>query len=67
MSVDTNNKNAQRAIDYMSGARYKGEYKNGKRHGFGKLILNNGSYYEGTFIDNDKHGGNHQNTAHYNW
>ncbi|CAF4783522.1 unnamed protein product, partial [Rotaria socialis] len=56
MSTSTNDKNAQRAIDYMSGARYKGEYKNGKRHGFGKLTLSNGSFYEGRFVENEKHG-----------
>ncbi|CAG9333836.1 unnamed protein product [Blepharisma stoltei] len=42
------NKNSAKIVvkSYEDG-EYKGEVKNGKRHGFGKFIWNNGSWYEG--------------------
>ncbi|XP_044137785.1 MORN repeat-containing protein 1 [Bufo gargarizans] len=30
--------------------RYEGEWKDGKKHGHGKLLLRDGSYYEGEFV-----------------
>jgi hypothetical protein len=35
---------------------YTGEYKAGKRDGFGKAVLRNGKIYEGTFQDGKMHG-----------
>ncbi|XP_046280719.1 MORN repeat-containing protein 1 isoform X1 [Marmota monax] len=33
--------------------RYEGEWKEGKIHGHGKLLFNDGSYYEGEFADGE--------------
>uniref|UniRef100_A0A8C5WAY0 MORN repeat containing 1 n=1 Tax=Leptobrachium leishanense TaxID=445787 RepID=A0A8C5WAY0_9ANUR len=33
--------------------RYEGEWKNGKKHGRGKFLLKDGSYYEGEFMDGE--------------
>ncbi|XP_044524582.1 MORN repeat-containing protein 1 [Gracilinanus agilis] len=33
--------------------RYEGEWKDGKKHGHGKLLLKDGSYYEGDFADGE--------------
>ncbi|KAM8927650.1 MORN repeat-containing protein 1 [Pelodytes ibericus] len=33
--------------------RYEGEWKAGKKHGLGKLLLKDGSYYEGEFVDGE--------------
>ncbi|XP_069112133.1 MORN repeat-containing protein 1-like isoform X7 [Argopecten irradians] len=36
--------------------RYEGQWKNGKKHGQGKLQMQDGSYYEGTFCDGEING-----------
>ncbi|XP_063292794.1 MORN repeat-containing protein 1 [Pelobates fuscus] len=36
--------------------RYEGEWKNGKKHGRGKFLLKDGSYYEGEFVDGEMTG-----------
>ncbi|XP_072036503.1 uncharacterized protein [Amphiura filiformis] len=36
--------------------RYEGDWKEGKKHGHGKLIMNDGSYYEGEFINGEIEG-----------
>ncbi|XP_076469998.1 uncharacterized protein LOC143300288 [Babylonia areolata] len=36
--------------------RYEGEWKNGKKHGHGKLVMKDGTYYEGQFIDGEING-----------
>lgn len=33
--------------------RYEGEWKNGKKHGIGKLIMKDGTFYEGEFKDGE--------------
>ncbi|XP_041626540.1 MORN repeat-containing protein 1 isoform X5 [Vulpes lagopus] len=33
--------------------RYEGEWKGGKKHGWGKLLFKDGSYYEGEFVDGE--------------
>ncbi|XP_073759581.1 MORN repeat-containing protein 1 isoform X1 [Callorhinus ursinus] len=33
--------------------RYEGEWKAGKKHGQGKLLFKDGSYYEGQFVDGE--------------
>ncbi|KAK3589083.1 hypothetical protein CHS0354_017421 [Potamilus streckersoni] len=33
--------------------RYEGQWKNGKKHGHGKLVMTDGSYYEGSFKDGE--------------
>nr|XP_012631924.2 MORN repeat-containing protein 1 isoform X2 [Microcebus murinus] len=33
--------------------RYEGEWKGGKKHGRGKLLFKDGSYYEGEFVDGE--------------
>ncbi|XP_014593186.1 MORN repeat-containing protein 1 isoform X2 [Equus caballus] len=33
--------------------RYEGEWKGGKKHGHGKLVFKDGSYYEGQFVDGE--------------
>ncbi|KAM4703196.1 MORN repeat-containing protein 1 [Rhinophrynus dorsalis] len=33
--------------------RYEGEWKSGKKHGLGKLLLKDGSFYEGEFLDGE--------------
>ncbi|KAJ8303331.1 hypothetical protein KUTeg_019727 [Tegillarca granosa] len=33
--------------------RYEGEWKNGKKHGHGKLLMKDGSYYEGQFCEGE--------------
>ncbi|XP_063719757.1 MORN repeat-containing protein 1-like isoform X2 [Symsagittifera roscoffensis] len=33
--------------------RYEGEWKDGKKHGHGKLIMRDGSYYEGNFLNGE--------------
>ena len=35
---------------------YKGDYRDGKRHGKGKCTYANGDIYEGEFMDGKKHG-----------
>ncbi|XP_028849886.1 MORN repeat-containing protein 1-like [Denticeps clupeoides] len=36
--------------------RYEGEWKMGKKHGRGKLVMKDGSYYEGEFVDGEIEG-----------
>ena len=36
--------------------QYKGEYKNGQRHGYGILCWSDGTYYEGQFVNGLRHG-----------
>jgi len=43
-------------VNYSNGDVYKGEFKNGEKHGVGKLICNNGDVYEGEFENGKKHG-----------
>ncbi|XP_041375445.1 MORN repeat-containing protein 1-like isoform X2 [Gigantopelta aegis] len=33
--------------------RYEGTWKNGKKHGHGKLLMRDGTFYEGQFIDGE--------------
>ncbi|XP_046519191.1 MORN repeat-containing protein 1 isoform X3 [Equus quagga] len=33
--------------------QYEGEWKGGKKHGHGKLVFKDGSYYEGQFVDGE--------------
>ncbi|CAF0851752.1 unnamed protein product [Didymodactylos carnosus] len=33
--------------------RYEGTWKKGKKHGYGKLLMNDGSYYQGEFSDGE--------------
>ncbi|UJR28322.1 hypothetical protein I4U23_009565 [Adineta vaga] len=33
--------------------RYEGTWHEGKKHGFGKLLFGDGSYYQGEFVDNE--------------
>ncbi|XP_070812380.1 MORN repeat-containing protein 1 [Pituophis catenifer annectens] len=33
--------------------KYEGQWKKGKKHGHGKLLLKDGSYYEGEFVDGE--------------
>ncbi|XP_021099246.1 MORN repeat-containing protein 1 isoform X2 [Heterocephalus glaber] len=33
--------------------QYEGEWKGGKKHGHGKLLFKDGSYYEGEFVDGE--------------
>nr|XP_002738000.2 PREDICTED: MORN repeat-containing protein 1-like [Saccoglossus kowalevskii] len=36
--------------------RYEGEWKDGRKHGHGKLVMKDGSYYEGEFIHGEIEG-----------
>ncbi|XP_070200795.1 MORN repeat-containing protein 1-like isoform X2 [Littorina saxatilis] len=36
--------------------RYEGEWKNGKKHGHGKLLMKDGTYYEGQFVNGEING-----------
>ncbi|XP_041479651.1 MORN repeat-containing protein 1-like isoform X6 [Lytechinus variegatus] len=36
--------------------KYEGEWKEGKKHGHGKLLMSDGSYYEGEFINGEIEG-----------
>ncbi|XP_052816897.1 MORN repeat-containing protein 1-like isoform X3 [Mya arenaria] len=33
--------------------KYEGQWKNGKKHGMGKLTFSDGGYYEGTFVNGE--------------
>jgi hypothetical protein len=35
------------------GSRYEGEFVKGRRNGFGKLTMKNGTVYEGQFKDDE--------------
>lgn len=41
---------------YPSGEKYQGEFKNGNRHGKGKLVMSDSQYYEGEFKDDKMSG-----------
>ena len=43
-------------MTYSDGAKYEGDWKDGKRHGQGTLTWTNGNMYEGEWKDNKKHG-----------
>ncbi|XP_041501345.1 MORN repeat-containing protein 1-like [Microtus oregoni] len=43
--------------------RYEGEWKGGKKHGHGKLLFKDGSYYEGEFVDGEITGEGYQHWA----
>ncbi|KAL5021284.1 hypothetical protein ScPMuIL_000439 [Solemya velum] len=36
--------------------RYEGQWKNGRKHGHGKLVMKDGSYYEGQFVNGEIQG-----------
>ena len=36
--------------------RYEGEFRDGKKHGVGKLVMKDGSFYEGEFKDGEMNG-----------
>ena len=40
--------------DFKNGYRYIGEWKDGKRHGNGKMIDKDGKEYNGKFHDNEQ-------------
>uniref|UniRef100_A0A2K6FG12 MORN repeat containing 1 n=1 Tax=Propithecus coquereli TaxID=379532 RepID=A0A2K6FG12_PROCO len=44
--------------------RYEGEWKGGKKHGRGKLLFKDGSYYEGEFVDGEITG---EGCQHWAW
>ncbi|XP_006539325.1 MORN repeat-containing protein 1 isoform X7 [Mus musculus] len=44
--------------------RYEGEWKGGKKHGHGKLLFKDGSYYEGEFVDGEITG---EGCQHWAW
>uniref|UniRef100_A0A8C9A1E0 MORN repeat containing 1 n=1 Tax=Prolemur simus TaxID=1328070 RepID=A0A8C9A1E0_PROSS len=44
--------------------RYEGEWKGGKKHGVGKLLFKDGSYYEGEFVDGEITG---EGCQHWAW
>jgi hypothetical protein len=48
--------NGHFTYDYFSAQYYKGEIKNGQRHGHGKRIYHSGATYEGTFRLGQRHG-----------
>lgn len=39
-------------IAFNDGSKYKGTWKNGKRHGKGSLTTSEGSYYCGDWVEN---------------
>ncbi|KAJ4988669.1 ubiquitin carboxyl-terminal hydrolase [Stagonosporopsis vannaccii] len=50
------NLNGHFTYDYFSSEYYKGEIKNGHRHGHGKMFYHSGATYEGTFQLGQRHG-----------
>ncbi|XP_063488128.1 MORN repeat-containing protein 1 isoform X1 [Symphalangus syndactylus] len=44
--------------------RYEGEWKGGRKHGHGKLLFKDGSYYEGAFVDGEIMG---EGRRHWAW
>lgn len=38
-------------VKYGDGARFEGEFHNGRPNGLGKLLLENGDTYEGQWLD----------------
>ena len=48
-----------------SGHSYRGNWKDDKKDGFGKLVFDNGEIYEGEFLNDMKHGpGKYRNKTH---
>lgn len=45
-----------RAVEYKVVGKYTGDWKDGKKHGFGALVYANGSKYEGEWRDGMRHG-----------
>ena len=43
-------------MKYLDGARYEGNFENGKRDGYGKYIWNKGKYYEGEWKKGKQNG-----------
>ncbi len=43
-------------MKYVDGSVYQGEFKDGMRHGKGKLTKMDGEVYEGDWVDGKKHG-----------
>ncbi len=44
-------------MTYKNGKVYDGEWRNGNRHGVGKMVYYySGSFYEGDWVDGLKHG-----------
>ena len=41
---------------FSSGDKYEGEFKEGKKHGFGTYTFHEGSKYEGEYKDGEYHG-----------
>ena len=50
------NAHGQGVYEYADGARYEGQWKDGKRHGGGEITYADGSRYEGEWKDGMKHG-----------
>jgi hypothetical protein len=48
--------NGNFTYNYFSAQYYKGEIKNGQRHGHGNRIYHSGSTYEGSFVLGQRHG-----------
>jgi hypothetical protein len=40
----------------VNGTRYEGDWREGKKHGRGKLIWTNGNYYDGGFANDERDG-----------
>ena len=38
---------------YSNGVRYKGQWVEGKRYGYGVLVWPNGNIFEGAFLNNE--------------
>lgn len=58
ISGDCYNGNGTLRAENINGkiVTYKGSFKNGEKHGKGKLIAETGTYYDGEFRNNKKHG-----------
>jgi hypothetical protein len=56
--VDEHGKYAGRGriVELTGESKYVGEWLGGKKHGFGRLVFKDGSYYEGGFSDGLYHG-----------
>lgn len=47
---------AAKAVKYKVVGKYTGDWKDGKKHGFGALVYANGSKYEGEWKEGKRHG-----------
>ncbi|PRP80045.1 MORN repeat variant family protein [Planoprotostelium fungivorum] len=52
------------ATNTRSGRRYEGDFRCGKRNGYGIFTYANGDVYEGRFLDGDKHGRGTYTSSH---